>query len=345
MYVKLLTLLILIIACLTGCAPAEGVKTSEAMVLIEERKYEEALEVLKEAEENGESVIFLERGRGMANMGLSEYTRATENFIRALTMSKGYVGDLEYDISYYLAAAQFRSGEAESAKDTYTSILNLKSDDYLAYFLRGKTELFLGDVDSARKDFSSAVRCSPEDPDLYIDIYECMSNAGYAREAENYLQSAMEVKKISRMQKGKLYYWLGDYEQAKTFLEESDSQEENEVILYLGMTYEALGDMSYAASLYKKYLEINPGDVNICNRVGLCEMQAGRYRQAAGYFEQALGVLEQDDEMMQSLRFNQITAYEFMGDYDQAGILMRSYIKDYPDDEVAKRESVFLTTR
>ena len=48
---------------------------------------------------------------------------------------------------------------------------------------------------------------------------------------------------------------------------------------------------------------------------------------------------------MQSLKFNEIVAYEYLGDFQKAAVLMQSYLLTYPDDKEAKREQEFLQTR
>ena len=48
---------------------------------------------------------------------------------------------------------------------------------------------------------------------------------------------------------------------------------------------------------------------------------------------------------MQSLRFNRIVAYEYLGQFDQAKLAMEQYLALYPDDENAQREYTFLKTR
>ena len=57
------------------------------------------------------------------------------------------------------------------------------------------------------------------------------------------------------------------------------------------------------------------------------------------------GMQLKDTAMMQTLSFNEIVAYEFLGEYRQAQVLMENYLKNYPDDEQAKREYEFLSTR
>ena len=49
--------------------------------------------------------------------------------------------------------------------------------------------------------------------------------------------------------------------------------------------------------------------------------------------------------MMQTLKFNEIITYEYMGEYKTAAALMNSYLRSYPDDDAAKREYEFLQTR
>ncbi|MCR4892767.1 MAG: tetratricopeptide repeat protein, partial [Lachnospiraceae bacterium] len=154
----------------------------------------------------------------------------------------------------------------------------------------------------------------------------------------------MQLTHINGFQKGKLYYWMGDYDSAKSALEEArgDGSDES-VILYLGKTYEALGDKSYAASLYKTYLEDNPGDTKICNQLGLCELDVGDYDSALKAFQQGIAV--GDSESLQSLKFNEIVAYEYLSDFKKATVLMEAYLKAYPDDETAVREYTFLSSR
>ena len=67
------------------------------------------------------------------------------------------------------------------------------------------------------------------------------------------------------------------------------------------------------------------------------------YTAALEAFQAAMNI--EDNGMMQSLKFNEIVAYEYMGDFKTASALMNSYMKSYPDDETAKREYEFLRTR
>jgi tetratricopeptide (TPR) repeat protein len=69
----------------------------------------------------------------------------------------------------------------------------------------------------------------------------------------------------------------------------------------------------------------------------------GEYELALSAFHAAMQI--EDNDMLQTLKFNEIVAYEYMEDYKTAAALMNSYLKAYPDDEQAKREYEFLQTR
>lgn len=319
--------------------------TDSAAEAVKNGQYEEALAMLKNAEEAGEDPELLYRVKGIAEMELASYDNATDDLLRSLSANRGYVKEQDRDTSYYLAVSQYRSGDYEGAKSTYSAIIGLYPQDCDAFLQRGKTELRLGETDNAIADFNRAVTLDPNDPDLFIQIYECLNAVGMKDEGDKYLKDAMEIStKLTDLQKGKLYYCLGEYEQAKNSLESArNANAKGGVMLYLGRTYEALGDTNYAASLYRAYLEEDPADVEICNQLGLCCLDMGDYAGALASFEQGLAVPE--NEYMQTLEYNRIVAYEYLSDFSKASALMKEYLKKYPDDSAAQRENKFLSTR
>lgn len=345
-FLKQMAIVIISLSCLTGCSIGGNkvTKTEQAMTSIQNLDYEGALTLLEEAEAAGEDKELVYRGKGMADMGLADYEAAVNDFDTALEAAKGNVGSLEYDISYYLATAEYKSGDLDGTIDTYSAILAMKTKDATAYLLRGEVRLEKGLYDDAVRDFNSAVDYDSQNPDMYVRIYECMEKYGYKEQGHAYLDQAMELDgKITDFQKGKLYYCLEDYESARDSLEKARGTEEDGVVLYLGRTYEALGDMNYAASLYKSYLEKTPNDVEICNQLGLCLLGNKDYEGALAAFEQ--GLQNAGSDMLQSLKYNEIVAYEYMSDFKKATVLMESYLKTYPDDTTAQREYEFLKTR
>lgn len=307
-------------------------------------KYEEALTCFEAATQGMENAKAIARGQGIAYLGLAKYKEAIEQFITALSYSDEFVDDFDFDTNYYLAIAYFKSGQPDKANDVYSAILDLR-DDREAHYLRGIVLLTLGELEKAETDFQIALEKHKEDYDMYIDIANAYIENGYEEEGKAYLQSALgnSDKKMSDYEKGRLYYYMGDYENARNYLEASKDKKDADTVLLLGQSYEKLGDYNYAASIYSNYLTEHPENVLIYNRLGMCKLQGQDAESALKYFEQALAL--EDPSMTQVLKFNQIVAYEYLGEFEQASVLMKNYLAIYPDDQDAVREYEFLKSR
>ncbi len=68
------------------------------------------------------------------------------------------------------------------------------------------------------------------------------------------------------------------------------------------------------------------------------------YEATQNAYESGLAI-EEGNDFVQQLRFNQIVAYEYLGEFERAAALMNSYLTSYPDDAQAVREYEFLRTR
>ena len=93
----------------------------------------------------------------------------------------------------------------------------------------------------------------------------------------------------------------------------------------------------------KTYLSENPASAIVFNQLGMCQIKQGDYDGAVSSFEAGLNV--DDKGVNQALRLNEITAYEYKGEFSTAQSLMTSYLQDYPEDSAAIRENIFLSTR
>ena len=318
--------------------------TALAFQSITDLKYEEALTLFQAAAEAGENPQVIARGLGIAYLGLARYQEAIEQFVRALGFSDEFIDDFDFDTNYYLATAYFKNGQMEEAKKVYTSILALR-EEREAHFLRGLTFLELGDIEEAKKDFDIALEKDKTDYDMRINISQAFVEKGLEEEGKAYLQAALgsTEKKISEYDRGRLCYYMGDYENARNYLEASKKEKDAQTVLLLGQTYEKLGDYNYAASIYSNFLTNNSENVIILNRLGMCKLEGGDALSALDYFEKALAL--EDPSMTQVLKFNQIAAYEYLGEFDQANVLMKDYLRIYPDDQDAIREYEFLKSR
>ena len=338
------TAIFMIFLSLTGCGNKGTENTKQGYDAITALDYEEALAFFTAGSEAGENPQQIARGKGIAYLGLAKYEEAISQFITALSYSDEFVDDFDFDTNYYLATAYFKSGQMEQAIGVYSAILGLR-DDKEAYFLRGLSYLESDQLTEAKADFDKALAKNSTDYDLRIEVAKALLNKGYETEAKAYLQAALgsNEKKISDYDKGRLNYYMGEYEAARNYLETSKGNKDADTVLLLGQTYEKLGDYNYAASIYSNYLTQHPDNVLIFNRLGMCKLQAGDAKSALDYFEQAVAL--EDSSIIQTLRFNQIVAYEYLGDFDQAIVLMRNYLQIYPDDQEALREYEFLKSR
>ena len=333
----------LTIGMLTGCGSGTT-KINEGMQLVETLDYQGALTAFDEAEGLGEDSRLLARGRGIASMGLTEYDQAVEYFTQALELSSGWVQNVDYDMNYYLAAAYTKNGQPAEAKKVYDAILGLKPEEKDAYFLRGSVELELGDYESAKADFDRVISMDPKNYDRLIEIYEVLAEHGYREVGQEYLQNILDTaKQLDAYDSGRIYYYLGQYQKASLALEEAKDKGGADSYLYLGRSYEATGDYNYASSVYSNYISKQGPNAEIYNQLGLCEMSKKEYQKALEAFQ--AGKQIEGNELMQTLAFNEIVAYEYLEEYQKAAVLLNTYLQNYPDDQTAIREQQFLSTR
>lgn len=336
----------ILMAVCTGCGRGnKNENITAGMEAIEALNYDSALGCFEAAREAGENERLLYRGEGMAYMGKTMYAEAAQAFETALSLSNGRINSMDYDINYYLAAAYYKQGEMGRAIDVYSAIVALRDSEKDAYYLRGAIYAGQGSLDLAKADFDKAIDLNKTDYDRLIDIYGVLAAEGYKEAGQEYLQAAMDAgtKNMTNYEKGRICYYLEDYENARTYLEKARDESGYEAVLFLGKTYETLGDNNYAISVYNTYLESEGPNPQVLNQLGLCKMQTGDYAGALGNFQTAMNI--ENNGMMQVLKMNEIIAYERLGEYKNASVLMDGYLKTYPDDEEAKREYTFLQTR
>ena len=332
---------------LAGCGSDKmGENTKLGMDAVEQLKYEEALTYFQAATEAQENVVYIQRGMGLAYMGQTDYEQALLCFQAALAGGGTKPADIDYDINYYMAVCYFKLERYEEALSRYDAILSLKDKEVDAYVQRGIIKLKLNRHDEAVADFDAALALDKNDYSLYVDIYSALKDNGYESEGIEYLNIAVESvdDKMSSYDKGRLYFYLGNYTNARNCFEHarSEGNKTEEVILLLGQSYEELNDRSYALTLYSEYVATNPSAA-IYNQMGLCYAAMEDYSNALLSFETGLSV--EGNAYKQELSYNRIVAYENLGDFESAKKYMKEYLNAYPDDERAQREYEFLQTR
>ena len=332
--------------CLFGCGNKTGdTNVKQGMELVEQYDFQGALACFDLARLNKEDLQLTSRGEGLAYMGLGDYASAESAFLESIQNGGNVLTALEYDTNYYLAAAYIKQGKYEDAKNIYSAIIDLKKKELDAYYLRACVLLRQNNYEEAIADFEKAFSLAPDNLDLVTDAYVEMQAAGFGEEGKTYLSAFMEQKgkKLSDGERGTLYYYLEDYQNARTYLDGSLNGNDAEKSLILGQTYEKLGDLNYAAGVYQTYLSGNEPNAAIYNNLGMCLVKQEKYDEALEAFEAGIAVGGSD--YLQELQYNRIVANEYLGNFSQAKSLMEEYLQAYPDDAKAKREYEFLQTR
>lgn len=334
-------------ACISGCSGKESKKEGNidlGMQAINEASYEEAAEYFNKSIEAGKDLQLAYRGLGMTYMNMGEYEAAKEAFTQALQNGSFFVNDLEIDISCYLASAYYKLGDYDGAIEIYTNVLELSKKNDDVYYLRGVVNLEAGYYEAAIKDFDKTIELDSKNYDRYINIYKALALADHKEEGVAYLEKCSGLlSEKQQFEKGRICYYMEDYNGAVSALESLSESGDNRATLYLGKAYEALGDMNYAASLYEKYIQTDETNGEVYNQLGLCKLNMEEYETALNCFQK--GIATGDGEVMQELLFNEASAYEYISDFSTAKTKFSEYLAKYPNDETARRELEFLETR
>ena len=285
------------------------------------------------------------RQKGITLMENGKYEDALVEFQNALDLSLGEVGETEMDICFYKAEALYMLGDLEGAMATYTAIVDF-NENAKAYFLRGNLYYSLGDEENALKDYTAAIKKDKKDYELYIGVYEALTAHGKDKEAQDYLNQALEISGNSayaKMQKGRINYLLGENETALSLLEEAAKGKEKLAYYYLAEIYSAMGDEASSQSNMDAYMESGVADSYTLFQIANDELGKGNYDMAIECLTSALELetVPNKQVLMKTL----VIAYEQNLDFESAKALMAEYIEAYPDDEEAQREYTFLETR
>ena len=341
-------MLSLVLLLLCGCSSEGQPRISAGFESLRAYAYDEALESFALAREEGEDPQQAIRGEGMVYLSMGEYEQAAEKFLESLRQGGGIPVQLDYDTNYYLAECYMKLERYEDAIAVYDAILALRRRDADAWYLRGLARLRTGDTEHAREDLYKAMELEPENYDRMLLVYEAFVEAGLEEEGALILSRAMEKESVSmtNYEKGRMSYYLGNNAQAQSFLEQARNDRDADkeaVTLLLGQTAQRQEDYNYAVSVYRTFLAEESNHPQIWNQLGLCLTRMGEYDGAIEAFE--AGRALEGNDCLRELTRNQVAAYEYSSRFQEARMLMEQYLRSWPDDEEAKREYIFLSTR
>lgn len=291
------------------------------------------------------------RNLGIRQMEEGNYEAAIDSFTSALDQSYGHVRELEKDINMQIAECLYRNGQPDVALDRINALIDYDASYANAYFMRANLNLEKGLQKEALEDYEKAVKKSGGSYEMYIEIYDNLRRQGLTEEGVGYLNQALKLRGNSRRNhtyRGYIYYLMGDMEGAQSELEsavviELGEGEDDKAELFLAEVYEKAGEDAKAEEFYRKYGASHGDDPIVLAELGGIAMKKGEYTQALEYYQKGLEV--DNPVNLQELMRGEIAALEYTGDFAEAKRAIAQYVLDYPDDEQAQRESLFLKTR
>lgn len=330
---------------LTGCG-GENQKTYEqANADLEEANYDYALNEYQACISAGYKLAQSYRGSGIVKLRTGDYQGAIDDLTNALNDEKTGKSDRK-DLLEYRAAAELKAelyDQAMADCQTLAEDYSLNANDY---YLTGCVALAMDSYDEASSNFSEAYG-SDSTYEMAIQIYEAYLGQDMEADGTRYLEAALKTEAKTAddyCERGKVYYYMDDYENARTELTTAADKGSTEATLILGMVYMAQGDTSNARSFYQQYIDADGDDpAKGYNGLALCDISDGDYDSALQNISQGLGDATSDE--MRDLLFNEIVVYEKKLDFSTALFKAQEYVQTFKDDDAAAKELTFLQSR
>ena len=330
---------------LTGCG-GENQKTYEqANADLEEANYDYALNEYQACISAGYKLAQSYRGSGIVKLRTGDYQGAIDDLTNALNDEKTGKSDRK-DLLEYRAAAELKAelyDQAMADCQTLAEDYSLNANDY---YLTGCVALAMDSYDEASSNFSEAYG-SDSTYEMAIQIYEAYLGQDMEADGTRYLEAALKTEAKTAddyCERGKVYYYMDDYENTRTELTTAADKGSTEATLILGMVYMAQGDTSNARSFYQQYIDADGDDpAKGYNGLALCDISDGDYDSALQNISQGLGDATSDE--MRDLLFNEIVVYEKKLDFSTALSKAQEYVQTFKDDDAAAKELTFLQSR
>ncbi|WP_286151993.1 tetratricopeptide repeat protein [Sporofaciens musculi] len=158
------------------------------------------------------------------------------------------------------------------------------------------------------------------------------------------------LRKGNPSEEGIEYLKNGQYEEAIKQFEQAVEDEVNVGDAYRGIGIARWETENYegARDAFQKALDADtesPFTGIIYNFLGSCELKLGNPESAQNYFQLGIGLKGNSAKLDQEMKYNQIVAFEQLGDWESAKARLAEYVAEYPEDANALKEQQFLETR
>lgn len=328
---------------LAGCGSKSKELYEQASADLEKGHYEDAIAGYEEVITEEAYLAEAYRGQGIAYYETGEYVKASEAFANALKQ-EGTGKAFQKDVLLYQAASCYKEGMYDNAWDASVAALELK-EDAEALLMNGRIALARDDYDSASESFDAAYEEEPTF-DMALWIYQAYLDRDMEADGTAYLERVLEKKPKKAedyCSRGKVYYYMQDYENARAELLEAVDEGSEEAKLLLGKVYLAMNDTANARAMYQSYVDVETKAAQGYNGLALCSIADEDYDAALDYVQKGLRAAQTEE--VRELMYNEAVIYEKKLDFQTAYEKFAEYLKLYPDDEAAVKEYQFLKSR
>jgi tetratricopeptide (TPR) repeat protein len=263
---------------------------------------EELSPLLKNATSGSPEAYRLHVLVGMAHYGLGEYKDAVPYLTEAAGEDKDNLA-----LRLALAHSCLWSKQYQCVLDTYHEILALNADSAEADMLAGEALNEMKDDEGAIREFRSAVRANPKEPDAHFGLGYLLWTQKQYKEAvdEFHAELANDPSHVQSM------VYLADTEiqldemnAAQPLLEKAVKLDASLSLAHLdlGIVYTEDGKRQEALREFTAAAKLNPGDVDVHWRLGRLYRSMGKMDEAKAEFDKA-GALHKavDDDLLKRM--------------------------------------------
>lgn len=339
-----MTLSLSMLMMLSGCGNQKRNVYEQAGKDLDQGYYEYALDGYEEVIAEGKMLVQAYRGAGIANLRLGKYKAAIKAFTHALEQPK-VSSAMKKDLLAYRATAYLKKEKYDEALADCQVLASDYEMDANSYFLTGMVSLEMDAYGQATSNFDLAYASNPS-YDMAIRIYQVYLEKGLEADGTKYLEVALDnVPETAEdfCNRGKVYYYMEDYESARKELIQASNQNNTEALLLLGMVYLGQKDISNSRSMYQEYISKVGSSAKGYNGLAQCDLSEGNYESALSNISKGLETATTEE--MQDLLFNEMIVYEKQLNFATAREKAKEYLRLFPNDETMQRELVFLNSR
>ena len=309
------------------------------------------------------------REAGIRYYRMGWYEDADECFSLALKQKEAFSLKSDKDIYYYLADSEMKRGNYKNAIVYYDKLIKLGESGKDLYGNLGLCCHEAGRDKECYDNLKKAAKASDADAEIIYTLMVTCQNLGYFDEVKQYATEGYKLIKDSLSKEtkevmtsdisdsdkvsskvlmelreyGTFAYLSGEYTVAYTCYDILMKQGASDVTPYVACCLADKGEYEEALNMLLDYTSSNDTNALCDAKIVYCYMQLGKYKEALLLVDKAMSYESQG--AIKELLYEKGVALEYTGDFNGAYECFKEYISKYPDDEKARREYDFLSTR